>query len=243
MAIIGAAGLPAASAEARPFNYEYKSKYAEVDYSWSPEAAAVPALVRRLRAELAKTQASSIECGKAETAVRQETDSGLKSLACSSSTKITTSGQSARLLSLTREHWAFTGGAHGNGATNALLWDRKLGKEVRFGSLFSPANGYARALRGPYCRALDEERKKRRGSGYQPGAVAEFDACPKFSDLALIPADSNRNSRFDRIHVVAAPYTAGSFAEGEYDIVLPVTRALTSALKPEYRASFEVQRQ
>jgi uncharacterized protein YdbL (DUF1318 family) len=37
--------------------------------------------------------------------------------------------------------------------------------------------------------------------------------------------------------------TAGSFAEGEYDISLPVTAALIEALKPQYRSSFEVHRQ
>lgn len=230
-----------ASAEARPFNYAYKTRYAEVDFSWSTEAAAVPQLVKRFKAELAGERSRSIQCGKAETDVRVR--AGSEGIACSSSTKITTSGQTSRLLSLSRAYWAFTGGAHGNGGTTALLWDRQRAKQIDFASLFLSRNGYATVIRTPYCRALERERKNRRGEGYQPGSVHEFDACPQFSDLALIPADSTRRGRFDRIHLIAAPYTAGSFAEGEYDIALPITPRLIAALKPEYRASFEPQRQ
>ena len=240
---IVASMVSAAPAQIRPFNYTFKNKYAEVDFSWSKEAAAVPALVKRFRSDMAKARVDSIQCGKLETEIRRKTGSPVPSVICSSSTKVTTSGQSSRLLSLSRKHWAFTGGAHGNGATSGLLWDRNLRKEISFGSLFLQRNGYSPALRAPYCRALDKERKKRRWSGYQPGAVPEFDACPTFSNLALIPADANHNRRFDRVHVIAAPYTAGSFAEGEYDISLPVTPALIAALKPEYRSSFEAQRQ
>lgn len=114
---------------------------------------------------------------------------GGEAIACSSSTSIKTSGQSARLLSLAREHWAFTGGAHGNGATTGILWDRGLNKEISFDSLFLSPAGLTQ-LRAPYCRALDAERKKRRGPDYEKGTITEFDTCPKFSDLALIAADS-----------------------------------------------------
>lgn len=234
--LVALAFLSAGPAHGRPFKYAYKSKYAEVDFSWSSEAAAVPALVKRLRVELRKAKADTIAGGKQESEFRP-------GIGWASSTKIITSGESPRLLSLSRTYWAFTGGAHGNGRTSGLLWDRKAGKEISFSSLFAQANGYFRPLRHLYCRALDKERKKRRWSGYQPGAVPEFDACPKFSDLAFVPADSSHNNRFDRVQIIAAPYTAGSFAEGEYDISLPVTAALIEALKPQYRSSFEVHRQ
>ena len=65
--------------------------------------------------------------------------------------------------------------------------------------------------------------------------MPEFDSCPKFSELALIPAVSKHRGRFDTIHLIAAPYTAGPYAEGDYDIALPVTGRLVAALKPEYR--------
>jgi hypothetical protein len=153
----------------------------------------------------------------------------------SQTTSITTAGQSQRLLSLKIDTYAFTGGAHGNSGTTALLWDRRLAKEISFNSLFRPNSGFITAFRGPYCRALDTERAKRR-QGEKLGA--DFDKCPAFSELALIPADSNHNGRFDHLLLIAAPYVAGPYVEGEYEISLPVNPVQTANLKPEYRSSF-----
>jgi hypothetical protein len=98
-------------------------------------------------------------------------------------------------------------------------------------------------LRQPYCKALDAERNKRRGPDYTPGSIAEFDSCPKLLDLALIPSSSVDGGKFDQIHLIAAPYQVGSYAEGEFDIALPVSARLIAAMKPRYRASFSAQRQ
>jgi hypothetical protein len=98
----------------------------------------------------------------------------------------------------------------------------------------------AALTRPGYCRALDAERRKRR-QGERLGG--DFDECPKYGDLAIAPVDKNRNGRFDTIQFVASPYTAGPYAEGEYSIALPVTSQLIAAIKPEYRSSFERQRQ
>ena len=127
-AVLLIALLATAAAGAKPFSYESKTRYAEVDFAYSAEAAAVPALVKRFKSDLARERTQSIACGKAETEVRVK--SGSEGIACSSSTGITTSGQTARLLSLARAYYAFTGGAHGNGGTTPLLWDRRLGKEI-----------------------------------------------------------------------------------------------------------------
>lgn len=231
--------LVPAAADAGPFSFVSKTKYADVEFSYPTEAAAVPALVRRFRADLAQAGRETVACGKEESDIRNNGDG--ETIACSSITKYTTSGQTPRLLSLAKSYYAFTGGAHGNGGTTPLLWDRRLGREVKFATLFRRSDGYAAALRTPYCRALAAERKKRRGPDYQPSSIVpEFDACPKFSDLSLIPSGSGR---FRQVHVIAAPYVAGPYAEGEYDIALPVTPALIAALKPEYRSSYAAQRQ
>jgi hypothetical protein len=45
------------------------------------------------------------------------------------------------------------------------------------------------------------------------------------------------------VHLIAAAYLAGPYAEGEYDIVLPVPPQLVRLIKPQYRSSFQAQRQ
>jgi len=43
---------------------------------------------------------------------------------------------------------------------------------------------------------------------------------------------------FTRIGVLIDPYAAGPYAEGGYEVTLPVTPAVLRAVKPEYRALF-----
>jgi hypothetical protein len=147
-----------------------------------------------------------------------------------------------RLLSLSGHHWQFTGGAHGNGGASPLLWDKALSREIPIVHMFSRPSEYS--LLGPrYCAELDKERRKRRGGDGKLGTIDEFDQCPKFSDLSVELIDDNENRRFDHLQFTADPYVAGPYSEGEYVIDLPVTPHLIGAIKPEYRSSFEVQRQ
>ena len=222
--------FPFGAASGQLFSVKSKGQYGQFEFSWSREATAVPALVARLRAELAREKARTIDGGERDYAMRR--------MGWQSVTSYTTRGETRRLLSLAREYWAFTGGAHGNGATTPLLWDRRLGKEIQFASLFSNADGFAAILRGPYCRALERQRAEKRGGNAALGTVPEFDSCPALKDVAIIPASAGRHGRFTEIHLIAAPYTAGPYVEGEYDTVVRVSRRLIATLKSQYRPSF-----
>jgi hypothetical protein len=140
------------------------------------------------------------------------------------------------LLSLRTDVGSYTGGAHGNHGTKGLLWDRAGAREVLVASLFAEPSNMDRLLIQRWCDALNAEREKRRG---EPVGNGTFDDCPRFDDLAVIPSDKNRNGRFDNILIVASPYVAGPYAEGEYEIELSVTPDLLAALKDEFRGDFE----
>ena len=232
LAALGAAFF-VASASAKPFKTELKSKWLDFEYGWSSEANGIPALVTRFIADMKKQRASLTAQAQKDAADRKK--QGYPFNAYQQVTTITTEGETPRLLSLRNDTYAFTGGAHGNSGTKAILWDRKLNKEIAFSTLFRNGSGYLTALRGPYCKALDAERKKRR-QGEQLGG--EFDQCPTFSELTLMPADAKHKGRFNQVLVVADPYVAGPYVEGSYEISLPVNAALTAKLKPDYRSSF-----
>jgi hypothetical protein len=229
--------LLALTAATGPHKVIRKNPALDFSYEWPAEAVAIPALDLRLYTE-AKHDLGEAQEGAPEDKKEYENE-GKGSVRDIHWTKWTTAGESSRLLSLRSHFEEYTGGAHPNYNTSDLLWDRVLNHEVDFGSLFTAANGYAPILRSTYCHKLYDARTKRNGE--RTGEV--FEMCPKFSELAIVPTDRDRNGRFDRIVFVASPYTAGSFAEGEYDIPLPVTYRLIAALKAEYRSSFEVQRQ
>ena len=56
--------------------------------------------------------------------------------------------------------------------------------------------------------------------------------------LQRLPGQPGETRRFDRIGLLAAPYVAGAYAEGSYEVTLPVTPKVLAAVKPEYKAAF-----
>jgi len=220
-----------------PFQLREKGRDVEFRYRWAAEASVIPTLQRELRAEL--------ERDRARTAARARADR-LAALKANYpfhqhffDRNVTFGGQSARLASFADQRSTYTGGAHPNARTTAILWDRRRGAATSFAALFRNSPGAI--LRPAYCKGLAAERQRKMGSAKPSGAY--WDACPDPLKLTVIPEDKNRDGRFDTINVTADPYAVGSYAEGYYIVMLPVTRALIAALKPEYRASFEAQRQ
>jgi hypothetical protein len=61
------------------------------------------------------------------------------------------------------------------------------------------------------------------------------------SELTLALGDRDSNGRFDHVEVIADPYVAGAYAEGAYEIALPLTATMLTRLRPEYGQSFEPQ--
>lgn len=231
--------LCTAAAAATPVKIVHDSSALKFTYQWPAEAAAVPALDRRFRREAAKAYRRQLALALEDKKLYQRQGRG--SVGDFYSRKWSTAGESSRLLSLEYEHSAYTGGAHPNTDYGALVWDRRLAREIGIDSLFVQRRALQQRTRGAYCKALDRERAKRRGKDARV-AVPEFNACPDYSDLAIAPVDSNNNGRFDAIDFVASPYLAGPYVEGAYSIAVPVTPDLIALLKPEYRSSFEAHR-
>ena len=238
IAIFPLALLLAAAPSARAFKSELKNADADFSYSWPQEVSAIPVLAKRFAADLQKQKAATVAGGKEYNAERAKR--GEEPVGYMHSTEITAAGQSPRLLSLQVEVGGFTGGAHGNHGTDSLLWERRLGREIKVGDLFLRRTALANLTRPAFCEALDKERLKRRGGEKLGG---QFDECPRFDELAILPVDAKGNGRFELIRFIASPYVAGPWVEGDYELELPVTSQLIRAIKPLYRASFEPQRQ
>lgn len=220
---------------AKPFLYDEKNDLIEFHYAWSAEAAAVPQLVARFRKEMEKTKAELIAGAKADKASRDK--EGFDFNGYTSSTDYKSASQSDRLLSLSVDVGSYTGGAHGNYGTGALLWDRVAAKEIDVTDLFTAPANMDRLLTQRWCDALNKAREEKRGEPISGDGM--FDDCPKLSEVAVIPADQNKNGRFDTLMLVASPYVAGPYAEGSYEIELGVAPDLIAALKGDYQASFE----
>lgn len=231
-----AAPQPAAPAAA-PVAVEEKTDLLEFHYGWPAVVSAIPALADSLRkraldhkAELLKTAASD----KAERA-----KSNYPFNAYESSIQYEAAGATTRLLSLSADWFDFTGGAHPNHGTKALLWDKTAAKEVKFADLLSGGQAQLSSLYAKaYCDALQAQRAKKREGEPVGDPDDGFNKCPGFDELSIIPKAAAAGAPFGTLWFHADPYVAGPYVEGDYDVELPVNAALVAALKPEDRASF-----
>lgn len=110
----------------------------------------------------------------------------------------------------------------------ATLVDGDLKREIAWTDVFEPRvwNG---VMREHYCAGLDAERLVR---GTWQGAPA----CPDFDKLLIdfVPADDGSLA----LDFTALAYIAGSYAEGPYEVRVPLTATLLNAVRPAYRDAF-----
>ena len=213
------------------------SKLYEFDYSYPVEAARIPALKRWLDAERVKIRAQLVRdarAAKAQTTKDEEFNPyglGREWLKVAETT---------RFLSLSEQVYEYTGGAHPNHGYDSLLWDKQAGRRITPLALFISAKALDAVIQQPFCAMVDKERAKRRGQSVNRNSGDMFDDCIKPSDQTVILGSSDAR-RFDRIGVLIGPYAAGSYAEGDFDITLPVSAKLLAAVKLEYRGAFVVR--
>jgi hypothetical protein len=223
---------------AAPFHLHEKGRDIDFEYSWPREASAIPSLEQQLKAQLKHDRRRSAALARADH--DQAAAHGYPFHRHSFYRSITFVGASARIASFIDHRSTYTGGAHPNPSTGALLWDKESGRSVKFSELFliSPSP----IIRPAYCEGLAAERMKKLGRP-TPAPGGYWEVCPDPLNLSVVPKDRDGNGRFDELAIIASPYAVGSYAEGEYDVELPVTPQLIAAIKPAYRNSFEAQRQ
>lgn len=206
-------------------------------YSYPTQAARIPALRSWLEADKAKLRASI--AGDAAEGRRAARRNGFpfNQYEAQKSWKVVT--DTPRFLSLSGDVYSFTGGAHGNPGSLALVWDKAAGRRLDPKAMFVSVAALQAAVTQPYCAKLNAERTARRGT--PPSGDDMFGKCPGIGDLTVLLGSSDRN-RIDRIGFIADPYVAGPYAEGAYEVTLPVTPAVLRAVNPAYRASFAIGR-
>ena len=142
-------------------------------------------------------------------------------------------------LSLSMESYVFSGGAHGNTAFGSLVWDKKASEPIAPEKMFTGSDAIDSAMQQGFCERLDRERAKKRGGVVDRGDTT-FSDCIAPSKQTIILGSSN-GRRFDRIGILVGPYAAGPYAEGSYDVTLPVTEQIMTAVKPQYANLFSVR--
>jgi hypothetical protein len=227
-----------ASANAAGRSVAVKNDLYDFEYSYPGKAAAIPPLKALLDKRLDAARAE-LEAG-AKTDQAEAAKDGFPYRAHSSGAKWQVVTDLPRWLSLSAEMYDYSGGAHGMTYFAGLLWDREQNLARDASDLFISKAALSSVLREPFCAALDKERAERRGEPVNRNSGDQFDECIDPAEHTVILGSSNGRT-FDRIGVLVEPYAAGSYAEGTFDITLPVTQRILGSVKPVYKADFSVK--
>ncbi|MDR2857842.1 MAG: DUF4163 domain-containing protein [Novosphingobium sp.] len=223
-----------------PRGVKESNELIDFEYSYPDAAGAIPSLKAVLDAEMDKRKAELVANAKEIQAESKQEDFPYHRLASETLWQVVT--DLPGWLSLSATIGEDQGGAHPNHGYDALLWDKQANQRRKVTDLFTSKAAFTRAIGKGFCAALDRQRKeKRQGEDGGGGIIDDFGKCIDPAGTTVILGSSNHQT-FDRIGWLIGPYEAGSYAEGDYEITLPVTAAVIAAVKPEYRAVFSVRR-
>jgi hypothetical protein len=212
----------------------------EFEYKYPVNAAVIPALRAQLDADLERQRRDLAESAREGRAEAKEGGYPFNPYGYWVEWKTVT--DLPGWLSLSAEISTYMGGAHPNHAFDSLIWNKQAGKRLEPAAMFTSNAALSRAIEAPFCRALDAQRREKRGGEGKLGSIGEFDQCiDPLENGTLILGSSNRKA-FDRIGILVPPYNAGPYAEGSYEVTLPVTHAVLATVRPEYRSTFVIAR-
>lgn len=149
-----------------------------------------------------------------------------------------------RYVSILRNEYAFTGGAHPNRGFETFLWDDQAKKPISIRPFFTELkdNGPAlTAILKAVIASLIEEKKER--STYFPEDLGwQTYIEPKLLKIGpVLLAPSTENGKSSGLEFQYGPYAVGAYAEGSYEAFVPWS-VLKPFLSPEGMAIFGGER-
>lgn len=228
---------PSTPAEAgAPLSFANKTADAEIALKLPAELARQPDLHARLYADGVKELKAFSEGATGERA-----EAGAEGIPPYSK-EITWSlgADTGKLLSLERTDYEFAGGAHPNHSSQAVLWDKSLKRLVQPGQLI---RGDGAGLDKALCDALYAAKKDRLGADATP--PGDGWECPKWSSTPFVLVPSTTGGKAGGLKFLIAPYVAGPYAEGGYEVVVPLSAvqgSLAAAYADEFAGQPAVQR-
>lgn len=207
----------------------------EFSYGWPPAVAAIPALAAHMRDE-SDQRLARLRQEAAEWQVEGD-QRGFDAPPQSFSKEWKVVSDLPRFLSLSADIHSYSGGAHGMSVSDALVWDRQDRKAIKPVDMFVSAGSLDRAAQARFCEELDRQRARKRGEPVTRGSGG-FSDCIAPSANSTVILGSASGQAFDRVGFLVPPYNAGPYAEGDYEVTLPVDAALIDAVKPEYQRFF-----
>ena len=206
---------------------------ADIDFEWSatPFAATQPKLLAALRGDAARRLAQARREAAADRNGRGAYPDYHKHYLSEDWSR---AAETPQLLVLSAKFDSYSGGAHGMNGFDVAVWDKAAQARIAPTALFADWPRAKALLTKPFCDALTEERARRRS---EPATLEEFNDCPALDRQTIIPS-GGVDGRIVSLAVRIAPYEAGPYAEGSYELFVDLPAPVIALVKPAYRTAF-----
>ncbi len=130
---------------------------------------------------------------------------------------------SANAISVAINSYAFSGGAHGYGATTAQLVDLRTGRKAGLGDVFGPGDAWLQTL-VPLVRGDLKQQFTNDRPGFE-------DAIEPAAMTKMLRDASIYNFQAERLQLIFNPYAVGPYVSGTFKVNIPY-----ATLKPLFAA-------
>ena len=220
----GGESAGAAVARPAPVVFHKQSKRAEVELRLPKSLDAWPAFRDALRTD---------DVAKLNGFVRAAENGGRQTRRNWRTIRYRLAGTTPRLVSVIRRDDRDTGGAHPLPSVAAVIWDQRTKRRLSMGALFRPDADLA-PLDEALCDAIKAAKSEREGAAPIDDKAWR---CPLFSQTSAALAPSTVLGKAGGLVALINPYEVGPFAEGLYQVVVPL-EAFRKALRRPYLSEF-----
>lgn len=218
---------------AAPPGFEDKTPYADVSLTLPEALKAHPDLharlyaeeVRKLRQFAEGAQGDLTEAGAATDRPKYE-----------NAVTLTAAAETAKLFSLKRVSFDYSGGAHPNTLTSGILWDKALKRQIGLGDLFRKGADLS-PVDAALCSALNAAKRERVPDGVSITFDSKPFACPRAATTAFVLAPGDEPGKAAGLTFLIGPFQAGPYVEGGYEVPIPAT-VFRSLLTTAYAGEF-----
>jgi len=218
---------------AAPMGFEDKTPYADVKLTLPEAIKPQTDLHARLFAEEVRKLRQFTEGAQSD---RTEAGSEPDRPKYENTVTVTAAAETAKLFSLKRTSYDYSGGAHGNTLTSGVLWDKALKRQIGLADLFRKGADLT-ALDQALCTALNSAKRARVPDGAPITLDSKPFACPRVSTTAFVLAPGTVDGKAAGLTFLIGPYQAGPYVEGGYEIAVPAA-VFRSLLVPAYAGEF-----
>lgn len=227
----GAVVTPADAAA--PMAFESKTPWANVSLQLPQGLKTQPDLHARLYAEEVRKLRQFVEGAQGE---RTEAGNDADLPPYENKVDLTVAGETAKLFSLKRVAFDFSGGAHPNTLTSGILWDKALKRQIGLTDLLRRGADLT-VLDQALCSAINAAKRGRAPDSATVNLGGKEWSCPRaaVTEFVLTPGDTPGKAA--GLTFLIGPYQVGPYSEGGYEIAIPAS-AFRSLLATAYADEF-----